>query len=103
MPRAIQHGPTILRVPETRFGVSERTSAGSSGGHLMLLLAVSTPPRIGGVALPLRRRKRVGGCLSFSGPRHGAASRCYPGGLGFLGFEMADVGRGSAVCEQRLV
>jgi hypothetical protein len=47
-----------LRVPETRFGVSERMSAGSSGADLMLLLAVSTPPRVGGVALPIRRRER---------------------------------------------
>jgi hypothetical protein len=31
---------TSLRVPETQFGVSERASAGSSGGHLMLLLAI---------------------------------------------------------------
>jgi hypothetical protein len=30
----------ILRVPETRFGVSERVWAGSSGDDLMLLLAV---------------------------------------------------------------
>jgi hypothetical protein len=29
-----------LRVPETRFGVSERVWAGSSGDDLMLLLAV---------------------------------------------------------------
>jgi hypothetical protein len=54
-----QAAPTNLRVPETRFGVSERTSAGSSGGHLMLLLAVSMPPRIGGVALPIRRANEV--------------------------------------------
>ncbi len=35
-------------VPETRFDVSDHTSAGSSGGHLMLLLAVSTPGRTHG-------------------------------------------------------
>jgi hypothetical protein len=29
-----------LRVPETRFGVSERVWAGSSGDDLMLVLAV---------------------------------------------------------------
>jgi hypothetical protein len=29
-----------MRVPETQFGLSERASAGSSGAHLMLLLAI---------------------------------------------------------------
>lgn len=29
-----------VRVPETQFGLSERASAGSSGAHLMLLLAI---------------------------------------------------------------
>jgi hypothetical protein len=47
-----------LRVPETRFGPLERLLAGSSGAYLMRLLAVSTPPWIGGVALPVRGRER---------------------------------------------
>jgi hypothetical protein len=33
-------GAYSLRVPETRFGVSERVLAGSSGVYLMLLLTV---------------------------------------------------------------
>jgi putative transposase len=47
-----------VRVPETRFGVSERVLAGSSGAYLMLLLAVSTSPRVGCVALPVGGRER---------------------------------------------
>jgi hypothetical protein len=42
-----------LRVPEIRFGVLERMSAGSFGGHLLLLLAVSTSPRILGGAVSI--------------------------------------------------
>ncbi len=42
-----------LRVPETRFGVLGRMSAGSFGGHLLLLLAVSTSPRILGGAVSI--------------------------------------------------
>lgn len=49
-----------LRVPETRFDASGRVSAGSSGAYLMRLLDVSSPPRIGGAALPLRCRERGG-------------------------------------------
>jgi hypothetical protein len=38
---ALESGRSItLRVPETQFGLSERASAGSSGAHLMLLLAI---------------------------------------------------------------
>jgi SAM-dependent methyltransferase len=48
----------IVRVPETRFGLPERVSAGSSGAYLMRLLAVSASHRAGGVALPDRGRER---------------------------------------------
>jgi hypothetical protein len=37
---AFEQFGTILRVPETRIGVSERVLARSSGDDLMLLLAV---------------------------------------------------------------
>jgi hypothetical protein len=47
-----------LRVPETRLGLPERVSAGSSGAYLMRLLAVSASHRAGGVALPVRGRER---------------------------------------------
>ena len=69
-----------VRVPETRFGVSERASAGSSGGHLMLLLAVSTPPRIGRVALPVRGRER-GRDTRLASRARGAASAGGPAEL----------------------
>ena len=47
-----------VRVPETRLGVLERVSAGSRSVYLMRLLAVSALARVGGVALPVKRRER---------------------------------------------
>ena len=95
-PRGLLAGarpPPPLRVPETRFGLSERALAGSSGAHLMLLLAVSTPPRAGGVALPVRGRERgrdtrlasrargaspAGGPAELSSSRSGVPGRIGP-------------------------
>jgi hypothetical protein len=65
-------GNSIVRVPETRSGVSERTSAGSSGAHLMLLLArrvrklgrvFTTATWLGSALLPSWMKE---GCLLWS-------------------------------------
>jgi hypothetical protein len=45
-----------LWVPETQFGLLCSALTGSRDGHLVSVLAVATPARIGRVALP------VGGC-----------------------------------------
>jgi hypothetical protein len=52
MPKYRLHDADV-RVPETRFAVSDGAWAGSSGAYLLRLLGVWTPPRIGGAALPL--------------------------------------------------